>query len=214
MKIEQMLMTYKGFSVKLIVSDNEEGTNPRFFSTHQKGAYLNYSVFLALSIKKTDPKNKSGRPGPNDVYQSIMLSIFDMRKLKEMLSTIENIVTGDYYEAIEHPDEGIKLQFLPQYRKFLISMTNSTNKNQFGLGLKMVIDRALNEYKPVVMFLVNDDSSAMTMDIDRFLSFCMCLMELDLHSSARSIITAHTAYSTNKRSITEKASRSIQIEEP
>lgn len=206
MRIEQQLISYKGFSAKLQVTDGNDGNYSRFIAAKGNNVYLNMSVFLSLGIFK------EGATKDENQMEYISISPFDIYKLKACLREVESVITSDYYTEETHIEKGLMLKTKPEYKNFFSTFINSTKKGQFGIGLKYLIDRDTREYKPGVVIAINSDDLTVTMENERFLAISDLLLTTDFQSAGRELIAVYLANQTSKRQYIEKSKAEISCE--
>ena len=215
MNINSKLLTFNTLTISVLVSDNNDAPFPKFVNYFKSSAYLSYSPFLTFE-HKSDADGKviiNRKKLDGDKYENATFSILDYSNVKKTFKEIDNIISSDYYEMVEHIDKGIIPTLKDEYQGFKRTLTNSTGKGQIAFTLCFTYKRKEDLYTPCVKILINTNDSALNIPIDKFSSIALVIEELNLHSAARESIAAFLANHNLKKTNIMASSKQVEIEE-
>ena len=213
MKIDSPLFSVSGFGGTVTVLDGTESRSGNFIQTTAKGVRLHYSAYLTLAVsKRAQGRSRESKPSPDDIYESISMSVLDMYSVRKVFKDVLDILnTEEYTEIVKTPD-GNSLRVVAEVADTVFSFTDAANTRQLGLLIRALYNKKEDIFYPVVTVIINEDVAAVNITIDRFRSIAELICSLDLHEAAKSTISTYIAWSGTKSRKTKAEMAHVEFE--
>lgn len=198
MRLNFELFKYKSLYANITVTDGKDKGSFNISNSYNGDSYTALSTYLNIGIRNKE----------KGMNERCVLSFFDIYALHKIFRKLLKVLEADFYEVVEHVEEGEILIIKPEYRKSFAY----TSKSGGRIAFKPVIMHRKEIQEPCIKVYINEIDVYTVLEVDRIEAILYNLLNIDIQSYALQMVNLHFNEKLISREMAKAYRKSVTME--